>query len=94
MRRAVNLEVVKCAGIVFAIHPVGLADLQHAAVCAENIGELSEARAISWGYGCGLLTVNVQRGSGLVDDQIDVTPLAGETILLTLPVVSRLPALL
>ena len=81
MRRAVNLEVVKCAGIVFAIHPVGLADLQHAAVCAENIGELSEARAISWGYGCGLLTVNVQRGSGLVDDQIDVTPLAGETIL-------------
>ena len=81
VRGAVNIQVVECAGVVLAVHPVGLADLQHAAVCAENIGELSEARAISWGYGCGLLTVNVQRGSGLVDDQIDVTPLAGETIL-------------
>ena len=69
MRGAVNIQVVECAGVVLAVHPVGLADLQHAAISTEDVGEL--LAVVVHGYQLG---VDVQLGGCAGNHDIDVLP--------------------
>ena len=66
---APDLEVVEQTGEVLAVAPVGLADLQHAAISTEDVGEL--LAVVVHGYQLG---VDVQLGGCAGNHDIDVLP--------------------
>ena len=66
---APDLEVVEQTGEVLAVAPVGLADLQHAAISTEDVGEL--LAVVVHGYQLG---VDVQLSGCAGNHDIDVLP--------------------